>query len=74
MEVQTGGACFTLQFDYTQKYPDEPPLMELLECDNIDEDEDIPALMEMLNEQVSAMFNGNYNTQYLNFQFAHSYE
>ncbi|KAF2357092.1 RWD domain [Trinorchestia longiramus] len=46
------GACLTLQFEYTPKYPDEPPLMEILEPDNIEEEECEP-LKQLLEEQFS---------------------
>ncbi|XP_018011628.1 RWD domain-containing protein 1 [Hyalella azteca] len=49
---QEPGACFTLQFEYTPKYPDEPPLMELLDFQNIEEEECLP-LRTLLEEQFS---------------------
>ena len=51
-QVYCGGACLKLQFEYTSKYPEEPPIMEIIEPDNIDEEEDIPKLEEHLKEQV----------------------
>lgn len=44
------GACLTLCFEYTPKYPDDPPLMEIEEPDNVEE-EDLPALRSLLEEQ-----------------------
>ncbi|XP_071113870.1 RWD domain-containing protein 1-like [Haliotis cracherodii] len=39
-----------VQFTYVEKYPDEPPLMEITDPDNLD-DADIDSLTQYLNEQ-----------------------
>lgn len=50
--MQEAGACLKLCFEYTPKYPDEPPLMEIEDLVNIEED-DLPPLRILLEEQVS---------------------
>lgn len=50
-ELEVGPAEISLNFEYTPTYPDEPPLMEVLPEDNI-EDEELEGLREQLQEQV----------------------
>ena len=46
------GSSFTIQFEYTKEYPDEPPVMEVINHDNLLK-ADLDALQPVLDEQVS---------------------
>ena len=44
-------ASCTVQFSYVETYPDEPPVFEITESDNIEEDQ-IQELLDLMTEQV----------------------
>ena len=44
-------ASVTIKFSYTEKYPDEVPIMEITESENL-EDEQLNELIDMLHTQV----------------------
>ena len=46
------GCCFTLEFEYTEKYPDENPVLLLLDTRNLCREEKTQ-LMTYMEEQVS---------------------
>lgn len=50
-ELEVAPAEISLNFEYTPTYPDEPPIMEVLPEENI-EDEELEDLREQLQEQV----------------------
>ncbi|XP_063613680.1 RWD domain-containing protein 1-like [Penaeus indicus] len=49
-EIQTLPATIILNFEYTPTYPDEPPVMEVIAVENIEEEE-LDDLRTKLNEQ-----------------------
>ncbi|KAG0729526.1 RWD domain-containing protein 1 [Chionoecetes opilio] len=49
-ELEVSPAAITLRFEYTPTYPDEPPLMEVLPEENMEEEE-LEHLKEQLMEQ-----------------------
>lgn len=53
-ETENGLAC-SLTFSYTAKYPDEPPVVEISDVENIT-DEDEEKLINHIIEQVSLLF------------------
>lgn len=50
-DLEVAPAAITLRFEYTPTYPDEPPLMQVLPEENIEEEE-LEDLREQLEEQV----------------------
>lgn len=48
----TAAVQTALKFTYSEKYPDEVPLFELLSQDNL-EDNDVTDIMKLLQDQVS---------------------
>lgn len=50
-ELEVSPAEISLNFEYTPTYPDEPPQMEVVPGENI-EDEELEGLREQLQEQV----------------------
>ena len=44
----------TVTFTYTEKYPDEAPVMEILDSENLD-DEQLRILSDLLNDEVMSL-------------------
>ena len=55
-EENEDGLFILLKVTYTEKYPEELPLLELEECVNIDEYDLRSALMDHLTEQVHMFY------------------
>lgn len=44
-------ASCVIQFSYVEKYPEEPPLFEIVDNENL-EDDQIEEIISLINEQV----------------------
>lgn len=69
-EIQKEAAEIILNFEYTPTYPDEPPIMEVVPVENI-EDEELTDLRERLQEQVCML---RYVTQQLYLETAEKFK